>query len=84
MDGDIPFHNLNHKDFSLKKDGGIIDVFHHLSDSTEKNSHIMRMLKLKYWGKVRVFWESAMTCSKFSQGKMKMKMVTPKRLEKYF
>uniref|UniRef100_K4CMI9 Uncharacterized protein n=1 Tax=Solanum lycopersicum TaxID=4081 RepID=K4CMI9_SOLLC len=22
MDGDIPFHNLNHKDFSLKKDGG--------------------------------------------------------------
>ncbi|KAH0645055.1 hypothetical protein KY284_032939 [Solanum tuberosum] len=48
---DIPFHNLNNKDFSLKEDEGILGVFHHLSDSAKKNSHLMRMVKMKYWAK---------------------------------
>ncbi|KAH0740868.1 hypothetical protein KY290_033911 [Solanum tuberosum] len=48
---DIPFHNLNNKDFSLKEDEGIVGVFHHLSDSTKKNSRLMRMVKMKYWAK---------------------------------
>ncbi|KAG5591230.1 hypothetical protein H5410_041744 [Solanum commersonii] len=48
---DITFHNLNNKDFSLKEDEGIVGVFHHLSNSAKKNSHLMHMVKLKYWVK---------------------------------
>ncbi|KAG5572511.1 hypothetical protein H5410_062277 [Solanum commersonii] len=48
---DIPFHNLNNKDFSLKEDEGTVGVFNCLSRAVKKNPHLIRMVKLQSWGK---------------------------------
>nr|XP_004246174.1 SNF2 domain-containing protein CLASSY 3-like [Solanum lycopersicum] len=48
---DIPFHNLNSKNFSLKEDEGTVGVFHCLSGAAKKNPHLIRMVKLKSWAK---------------------------------
>uniref|UniRef100_M1DGU3 Chromatin remodeling complex subunit n=1 Tax=Solanum tuberosum TaxID=4113 RepID=M1DGU3_SOLTU len=48
---DIPFHNLNNKDFSLKEDEDIVGVFHCLSHAMKKNPHLIHMVKLKSWTK---------------------------------
>ncbi|KAK4737249.1 hypothetical protein R3W88_000946 [Solanum pinnatisectum] len=48
---DIPFHNLNNKDFSLKEDEGIVGVFNCLSRVVKKNPHLIRMVKLQSWAK---------------------------------
>ncbi|CAN4127739.1 unnamed protein product [Withania somnifera] len=46
---DIPFHNLNSKDFSSKEDEGTVGVFHCLSRAGKKNPHLLRMVKLRSW-----------------------------------
>uniref|UniRef100_M1B5D9 ATP-dependent helicase n=1 Tax=Solanum tuberosum TaxID=4113 RepID=M1B5D9_SOLTU len=48
---DIPFHNLNNKDFSLKEDEGTVGVFNCLSHAVKKNPHLKRMVKLQSWAK---------------------------------
>ncbi|KAK4729996.1 hypothetical protein R3W88_022984 [Solanum pinnatisectum] len=45
---DIPFHNLNNKDFSLKEDEGIVGVFHHLSDYAKKKFTPYSVLGISY------------------------------------
>uniref|UniRef100_A0A3Q7INE8 Helicase ATP-binding domain-containing protein n=1 Tax=Solanum lycopersicum TaxID=4081 RepID=A0A3Q7INE8_SOLLC len=48
---DIPFHNLNSKNFFLKEDEGTVGVFHCLSGAAKKNLHLIWMVKLKSWAK---------------------------------
>ncbi|KAH0705703.1 hypothetical protein KY285_010242 [Solanum tuberosum] len=48
---DIPFHNLNNKDFSLKEDEGTVGVYNCLSRAVKKNPHLIRMVKLQSWAK---------------------------------
>ena len=51
---DIPFHNLNNKNFFLKEDEGTVCVFHCLSGPAKKNPHIVWMAKLKSWAKSKI------------------------------
>ncbi|MCD9638238.1 hypothetical protein HAX54_022087 [Datura stramonium] len=48
---DIPFHNLNSKDFSFQEDEATVGVFHCLSRAGKKNPHLIRMVKLRSWAK---------------------------------
>ncbi|MCD7468299.1 hypothetical protein HAX54_006351 [Datura stramonium] len=48
---DIPFHNLNIKDFSFQEDEATLSVFHCLSRAGKKNPHLIRMVKLRSWAK---------------------------------
>ncbi|PHT87109.1 hypothetical protein T459_09215 [Capsicum annuum] len=48
---DIPFHNLNSKDFSSQEDEATVKVFHCLSRAGRKNPHVVRMVKLRSWAK---------------------------------
>ncbi|XP_015081025.1 SNF2 domain-containing protein CLASSY 3-like [Solanum pennellii] len=48
---DIPFHNLNSKDFSLQEDEATVSVFRCLSHAGKRNPHLIRMVKLGSWVK---------------------------------
>ncbi|KAG5592715.1 hypothetical protein H5410_043229 [Solanum commersonii] len=48
---DIPFHNLNSKDFSFQEDEATVSVFHCLSRAGKNNPHLIRMVKLRSWAK---------------------------------
>ncbi|KAF3670696.1 putative eukaryotic translation initiation factor 4G-like [Capsicum annuum] len=48
---DIPFHNLNSKDFSFREDEGIVGVFNCLSHAARKDPNLIHMLKLRSWAK---------------------------------
>nr|XP_010319906.1 SNF2 domain-containing protein CLASSY 4-like [Solanum lycopersicum] len=48
---DIPFHNLNNKDFSFQEDEATASVFHCLSQAGRKNPQLIRMVKLRSWAK---------------------------------
>ncbi|XP_049346028.1 SNF2 domain-containing protein CLASSY 4-like [Solanum verrucosum] len=48
---DIPFHNLNSKDFSLQEDEATVSVFRCLSHEGKRNPHLIRMVKLGSWVK---------------------------------
>ncbi|XP_004245838.3 SNF2 domain-containing protein CLASSY 3-like [Solanum lycopersicum] len=48
---DIPFHNLNSKDFSSQEDEATVSVFHCLSRAGKNNPHLIRMVKLRSWAK---------------------------------
>ncbi|XP_069150933.1 SNF2 domain-containing protein CLASSY 3-like [Solanum lycopersicum] len=48
---DIPFHNLNSKDFSLQEDEATVSVFRCLSHPGKRNPHLIRMVKLGSWVK---------------------------------
>ncbi|MCD7460894.1 hypothetical protein HAX54_044696 [Datura stramonium] len=48
---DIPFHNLNSKDFSFQEDEATVSVFRCLSRAGKKNPHLIRMVKLRSWAK---------------------------------
>ncbi|CAN4078111.1 unnamed protein product [Withania somnifera] len=48
---DIPFHNLNSKDFSFQEDEATVSVFHCLSHAGKNNPHLIRMVKLRSWAK---------------------------------
>ncbi|KAK4721905.1 hypothetical protein R3W88_012138 [Solanum pinnatisectum] len=48
---DIPFHNLNNKDFSFQEDEATASVFHCLSHAGRKNPQLIRMVKLRSWAK---------------------------------
>ncbi|XP_015085900.1 SNF2 domain-containing protein CLASSY 4-like [Solanum pennellii] len=48
---DIPFHNLNSKDFSLQEDEATVRVFRSLSHAGKRNPHLIRMVKLGSWVK---------------------------------
>ncbi|TMX01071.1 hypothetical protein EJD97_025271 [Solanum chilense] len=48
---DIPFHNLNNKDFSFQEDEATASVFHCLSHAERKNPQLIRMVKLRSWAK---------------------------------
>ncbi|XP_059277688.1 SNF2 domain-containing protein CLASSY 4-like [Lycium ferocissimum] len=50
-EADIPFHNLNSKDFSFKEDDSTVRIFRCLSRTGRKNSHHIRMVKLRSWAK---------------------------------
>ncbi|XP_049390862.1 SNF2 domain-containing protein CLASSY 4-like [Solanum stenotomum] len=47
----IPFHNLNNKDFSFQEDEATASVFHCLSHAGRKNPQLIRMVKLRSWAK---------------------------------
>uniref|UniRef100_M0ZNS9 ATP-dependent helicase n=1 Tax=Solanum tuberosum TaxID=4113 RepID=M0ZNS9_SOLTU len=49
---DIPFHNLNSKDFSFQEDEATVNVFHCLSRAGKNNPHLIRMVKLRSWAKI--------------------------------
>uniref|UniRef100_M1A8T4 ATP-dependent helicase n=2 Tax=Solanum tuberosum TaxID=4113 RepID=M1A8T4_SOLTU len=48
---DIPFHNLNSKDFSLQEDEATVSVFRCLPHAGKRNPHLIRMVKLGSWVK---------------------------------
>ncbi|XP_055823158.1 SNF2 domain-containing protein CLASSY 4-like [Solanum dulcamara] len=48
---DIPFHNMNNKDFSFQEDEATASVFHCLSHTGRKNPQLIRMVKLRSWAK---------------------------------
>ncbi|XP_055815128.1 SNF2 domain-containing protein CLASSY 4-like [Solanum dulcamara] len=48
---DIPFHNLNSKDFLLQEDEATLSVFRCLSHVGKRNPHLIRMVKLRSWAK---------------------------------
>ncbi|PHT59955.1 hypothetical protein CQW23_02318 [Capsicum baccatum] len=48
---DIPFHNLNSKDFSFQEDEATVSVFHCLSRAGKKDPRLIRMVKLRSWAK---------------------------------
>ncbi|CAN4127735.1 unnamed protein product [Withania somnifera] len=48
---DIPFHNLNSKDFSFREDEATVSVFHCLSRAGKNNPHHIRLVKLRSWAK---------------------------------
>ncbi|KAK4364511.1 hypothetical protein RND71_015869 [Anisodus tanguticus] len=50
-EADIPFHNLNSKDFSFQEDEATLSVFHCLSRTGRTNAHHIRMVKLRSWAK---------------------------------
>ncbi|XP_004229066.1 SNF2 domain-containing protein CLASSY 4-like [Solanum lycopersicum] len=48
---DIPFHNLNNKDFSFEEDEATVSVFHCLSRAGKRDPQLIRMVKLRSWAK---------------------------------
>ncbi|KAH0765424.1 hypothetical protein KY285_001295 [Solanum tuberosum] len=48
---DIPFHNLNSKDFSFEEDEATVSVFHCLSRAGKRDPQLIRMVKLRSWAK---------------------------------
>ncbi|XP_055815221.1 SNF2 domain-containing protein CLASSY 4-like [Solanum dulcamara] len=48
---DIPFHNLNSKDFTFQEDEATVSVFHCLSHAGKRDPQLIRMVKLRSWAK---------------------------------
>ncbi|WMV42320.1 hypothetical protein MTR67_035705 [Solanum verrucosum] len=46
---DIPFYNLNNKDFSSQEEEATVLVFGCLSHAGRKYPHLISLVKLKFW-----------------------------------